>query len=906
VALHKDFPELPYAILDPALRWFPADEALRESSSEKLMPPLVPQLRKKVKEWRDSGYVGATDTSKSLLNWWFNTPHLLPQAYLPSPSGRGAGGEGLAEFQYYFAQREAMETIICLYDVVGVQDKFDLMRFDSSGMVSASMFDETWRRFVVKMATGTGKTKVLSLVLAWSFYHKLYEPESQLARNFLVIAPNIIVLDRIYKDFQGLRIFLKDDPVLPDNGVDGRNWRDDFQLTLHVQDEVRITRPTGNIFLTNIHRVYAGDDIPASPDDENTMDYFLGKRPSGATTDSKVDLGMIVRDIDELMVLNDEAHHIHDPRMAWFKSIEDIHNRLKQKGSTLSLQVDVTATPRHNNGAIFVQTVADYPLVEAISQNVVKHPVLPDAASRAKLVERQSAKYTEKYADYIHLGVIEWRKAYAEHEKMGKKSILFVMTDDTHNCDDVAEYLESNYPDLKDAVLVIHTRNNGDISESTSGKSKEELDKLRRQANEIDGLDSPYKAIVSVMVLKEGWDVRNVTTIVGLRVYGAESKILPEQTLGRGLRKMYSSDIEEYVSVVGTNAFMDFVESIQAEGVVLERKPMGEGTGPKTPLVVEVDKENERKDIDALDIEIPVLTPRVYREYKNLSDLDMSALGYQRVAYLHFSEEEQREIVFKDITTGDVTHTTIMDTAGIADYRSVIGYFAQTIMKDLRLVSGYDVLYGKVKTFVQDDLFDRQVELESPNTLRNLSELAATKTLVETFKRGINALTVQDKGDAEIRDTINLRQTRPFVAKEQGYIIPKKSVFNRIIGDNHFELLFARFLEDCDDDDVVSYAKNYLAVHFKLDYVNADGDISNYYPDFLVKVSSKQVFIVETKGREDLDVPLKMQRLRQWCEDINRVQDDVDYDFVYVDQESFEQYKPTSFHQLVDGFREYK
>ena len=65
------------------------------------------------------------------------------------------------------------------------------------------MFDETWRRFVVKMATGTGKTKVLSLVLAWSFYHKLYEPESELARNFLVIAPNIIVLDRIYKDFQG-------------------------------------------------------------------------------------------------------------------------------------------------------------------------------------------------------------------------------------------------------------------------------------------------------------------------------------------------------------------------------------------------------------------------------------------------------------------------------------------------------------------------------------------------------------------------------------------------------------------------------------------------------------------------------------------------------------------------------
>jgi len=893
MALHQDFPKSPYVVIDPTIRWFPADEALRETSMDKLMPPLVSQLRKKVKEWRDSGYLGATNTSKSLLNWWFGFPHLLPKV-----------DGSMVEFQYYFAQREALETIIYLYDVVGVKDKFDMMRFDSSGLVSANMFDETWRRFVVKMATGSGKTKVLSLVLAWSFFHKLYEPDSELARNFLVIAPNIIVLDRIYKDFQGLRIFIKDDPILPENGVDGHNWRDDFQMTLHVQDEVKITRPTGNIFLTNIHRVYAGDDIPASPDDENTMDYFLGKKPSGATTDSKVDLGMIVRDIDELMVLNDEAHHIHDPRMAWFKSIEDIHNRLKQKGAALSMQVDTTATPRHNNGAIFVQTVADYPLVEAIFQNVVKHPLLPDQPSRAKLVERQSAKYTEKYADYIHLGVIEWRKAYAEHEKMGKKAILFVMTDDTRNCDDVAEYLESNYQDLKDAVLVIHTKKNGEISESSTGKDKEELDKLRKQANDIDSLDSPYKAIISVMVLKEGWDVRNVTTIVGLRPYAAQSNILPEQTLGRGLRKMYPGFIEEYVSVVGTNAFMEFVESIQAEGVVLERKPMGEGTQPKTPLVVEVDKENVKKDIDALDIEIPVLTPRVYREYKNLGDLDIHALGHQRVIYLQFSEEEQREIVFKDITTGQVTHTTILDSVGVADYSSVIGYFAQIIMKDLRLVSGYNVLYGKVKDFVKNELFDHPVELEIPNTLRNLSELVATKTLVETFKKAINALTVKEKGDAEIRDSIKLRQTRPFVAKDQGYLIPKKSVFNRIIGDSHLELLFARFLEDCED--VVSYAKNYMAVHFKLDYVNADGNISNYYPDFMVKLTDKRIFIVETKGIEDLDVPLKMERLRQWCIDINRIQTAIKYDFVYVDQESFEKFRPSSFKQLIDGFRIYK
>ena len=413
MALHPNFPSDPHAILDPAIRWFPADEALRTTSFEKLLPPLVPSLRKEVQAWRDSGYEGATETSRSLLRWWFIEQHLLQ-----SP-GADASGSPMQEFRYFFAQREALETIVFLHDVVGVKDKFDLLRFDSSGAVSSGMFDETWRRLVVKMATGAGKTKVLSLVLAWSFFHKLYEPDSTLARNFLVISPNIIVLDRIYKDFQGLRIFFHD-PVLPDDGYDGRDWRSDFQLTLHVQDEVRVVRKTGNIFLTNIHRVYAGNESIASPDDEDTMDYFFGPRPTGATTDSKVDLGMIVRDIEELVVLNDEAHHIHDKSLAWFKSIEDIHNRLLQKDAALSLQVDVTATPRHNNGAIFVQTVCDYPLVEAISQNVVKHPVLPDQASRAKLQERQSAKFTEKYADYLNLGVIEWRKAYAEHEKLGK------------------------------------------------------------------------------------------------------------------------------------------------------------------------------------------------------------------------------------------------------------------------------------------------------------------------------------------------------------------------------------------------------------------------------------------------------------------------------------------------------
>ena len=170
-------------------------------------------------------------------------------------------------------------------------------------------------------------------------------------------------------------------------------------------------------------------------------------------------------------------------------------------------------------------------------------------------------------------------------------------------------------------MLVIHTKNNGEISEAASGKSKEELEILRKQSNEIDTWKSPYKAIVSVLMLKEGWDVRNVTVIVGLRAYAAKSNILPEQTLGRGLRRMYfGSDQRETVSVMGTPAFMEFVESIQSEGVTFERVADGRrgGRQRQESLVVEVDTENADKDIDALDIALPRLTRRFNREFKDL------------------------------------------------------------------------------------------------------------------------------------------------------------------------------------------------------------------------------------------------------------------------------------------------
>src|SRR6478735_1456635 len=120
MALHPRFPLSPYEVLPPDVRWFPAAEEMRATAYEKLLPPLVANIRREVDGWRKGGYVGASPTSLSLLEWWFKTDHLVEQA------------DGTqAQFRYYFAQREAVETVIWLYDVRSARDKFDLMRFSS-------------------------------------------------------------------------------------------------------------------------------------------------------------------------------------------------------------------------------------------------------------------------------------------------------------------------------------------------------------------------------------------------------------------------------------------------------------------------------------------------------------------------------------------------------------------------------------------------------------------------------------------------------------------------------------------------------------------------------------------------------------------------------------------------------
>jgi type III restriction enzyme len=161
--------------------------------------PLVPAIREKLNAWRDGGHKGISDTTRILLNYWFYTDHRLP-------NGR--------KFAYHYFQREAVETLIYLFEVAKVRRHKGLVEaFATRSDLRLLQYDD-FAHYCVKMATGSGKTKVMSLAIAWQFFNAVAEARDDFAKTFLLIAPNVIVFERLRTDFEGGRVF-RADPVVP-------------------------------------------------------------------------------------------------------------------------------------------------------------------------------------------------------------------------------------------------------------------------------------------------------------------------------------------------------------------------------------------------------------------------------------------------------------------------------------------------------------------------------------------------------------------------------------------------------------------------------------------------------------------------------------------------------------------
>jgi type III restriction enzyme len=824
--------------------------------------PCVPAIRKAVAEWKAGGYNGVTPTTRALLNHWFYTDHRLPNR---------------RKFAYHPSQQEAIETLIYLYEVAGVRRQKALLETFAPGGITPQLlqYDE-FPRYCVKMATGSGKTKVIALAIAWHYFNAVRESSEDYAKTFLLLAPNVIVYERLCTDFAGGRIF-KADPILPPEMQ--LEW--DFDVYLRGEGERASSQ--GALYLTNIQQLH---NRPDNEDDEpDIMTQMLGSRPPANKVEVEDFDRRIAARAGHCMVLNDEAHHTHDEKLKWNEVIRDLHAALDPCSI---LQLDFTATPRYSRGALFTWTVFDYPLKQAILDAIVKRPVKGVSSG---IQEQQSAIASVRYRSYLTAGVERWREYREQLAPLDKKPILFVMMNDTAEADDVEDYLKKTYPSEfgGEKLLNIHTDRSGEVS-------KKDLEAARKIARRADAADSPVNGIVSVLMLREGWDVQNVTVVVGLRPYSSKANILPEQTIGRGLRLMFrdmGTTYTERVDIIGNKAFLDFVDALEKEeDIQLEKFEIG-----KDKLVI-VAIEPDPAKLDR-DISVPQLTPILARKKtlaEEIAALDVRAFG---CPLLPMKENDATAQNFRYEGYDLLTLEKIVER----EYRipepqtaqEVISYYAKRIAQDVKLPSQFAALAPKVKEFLECKAFGQPVSLDSPSMIKAISSNVASYVTIRTFVNALRGLVVEQLTPQLINAGKKLSETPAFPWSRQT-LAARKTVFNLAACDNEFEKRFAQFVEDAPD--VERFAKLPAQFGFAIEYTDNALNLRYYEPDFAVVLSDGTHYLVETKGREDVDVAHKDRAAAFWCENATLLTG-TDWQYIKVPQSEFDKLRPTEFTDLT-------
>jgi type III restriction enzyme len=828
--------------------------------------PAVPLIRQAVASWRDGNYAGISDTTRALLRWWF------------PPDGHRIGRGMGRTFRYHPFQRQAIETLIYLYEVEEVRTQKALLEtFVRRPDLQLLQYDD-FARYCLKMATGSGKTKVISLAIAWQYLNAVVEARDDFGRTFLLLAPNVIVYERLRSDFANGRIF-RSDPVIPPE------FRLYWDLEVYLRGEAERAASTGALYLTNVQQLHARD---AEDDEPDPMTLVLGPRPPTRAEETVGFADRVVARGGTCLVVNDEAHHTHDEKLKWNEIIRGVHDRLVPAGGGIA-QLDVTATPRYGKGGeLFTWTVFDYRLKQAILDGIVKRPM---KGVTVGIKDARSDIASVKYRGYLAAGVERWREYRTQLEPLGKKPVLFVMMNETHDADDVADFLRTKYPEdfAGDKLLVIHTNRSGDIARAGE-------EEARRAAREVDHDTSPVNAIVSVLMLREGWDVQNVTVIVGLRPYSSKANILPEQTLGRGLRLMFRGEgtgYTERVDVIGTAKFMELVEQLEKdEDLKLEQFELG-----RDHLVIRTIAPDLAKM--AMDIEVPVLTPILIRK-KTLAE-EISALDVASFECSPFpmkegtAESKNFRYEGYDVITMEklVEREYAMpepQTAG-----EVISFYAKRIAQEVKLPSQFAALAPKVREFLATRAFGKPVELEGKAMIHAISSNVAHFVTVDVFVKALRKLVVEEQ-EPHLVASRRLSETPPFPYSRPNAFAASRTVFNFAACDNDFEERFARFLQM--SPDVIAFAKLPPQFGFAIEYTDAAASLRYYEPDFVAVLEDGGRRLIETKGREDPDVAHKDRAARLWCENATQLTGQ-QWRYLKVPQAGFDKLQPSVYRDLV-------
>jgi type III restriction enzyme len=594
---------------------------------------LVNTIRERVKAWRQRSYPGVTPITRQLLNHWNNPDR---------------------ERKLFFCQREAVETLIWLVEASAAEKQ---------GIAISR--DNGLTRYACKMATGSGKTVVMGMVIAWQVLNKLANPQDRrFSDAVLLVCPNLTIRERLQVLF----------PWKPGN------YYERFDLVPRGMLE-RLRQ--GRFQITNWHLFQPRDD---------------SRSTSVVQRGAESDTAFCRRVLKELgnkqniLVINDEAHHAYRPAPLPEELREQLSEEEKSEREEATVWVsgldriqsvrsvnfcaDFSATPfyikgsGYSEGEPFPWIVSDFSLVDAIESGIVKIPRVPVDDNTGALIpkyfrlwehinqqlpasERQTARRRAKPESVLReaegaLATLasEWKKTFEEFQRAGSAvpPAMIVVCDNTDLAKLVHEHIAGGnvLPELANAqngevTFRIDTKLLAEAEAVLEGETKADAaERLRKVVDTIgkiewEGEGEPpgknIRCVVSVGMLNEGWDAQNVTQILGLRAF--TSQLLCEQVVGRGLRRLNYDDFTEpeYVDVYG----------VPFEVIPVKKKPVSRSEVQKVSTLVRALPERKHLEITFPRVEGYIVDVR--------SRIRLNLSG---VPYLQIGGEEPTEVTVKD------------------------------------------------------------------------------------------------------------------------------------------------------------------------------------------------------------------------------------------------------------------
>jgi type III restriction enzyme len=811
----------------------------------------VNSLRDEVRAWRDAGYPGTAMVSRRLLEWWFERDEERKSI------GR----------RFFFCQQEAIETVIFLYEVQGrrkMPETGDLLRY------------------ALKLATGTGKTVVMALLVAWSTLHKRKVSGSSLSANFFVMAPNITVRDRVSGMPRG-------DGLYPSGE---RNLYDDFQMIPpEYRDEFHpnvIVRNWQGIPLEGkredwVPESVVGDGrfIPAS---------VLRAMQRRAQQDPNAAIRRVLGGWRDLVVINDEAHHVYGEKrtrkgedleyIKWHKILDRI-----SRAARVSLVVDMSATPWYGSGSpkpdgtLFEWLVSDFSVYDAFESGLVKVVRLPDPDEKGHIYldlwdAVKGAKTKEEYLRACKGAIAtiysSWSKDFKEWGSTldfarGPSPVLLCVTDNAERARWLFEHLTRDYDllrnqDDEDRRKWVTIQIDSKVFDADKGNEAV----LREMVNTVGRQGKPgerVRCIVSVNMLTEGWDVQSVTHMLGLRAFG--SPLLTEQIIGRGLRRTNYDVLNQPLNERPEGA----EETVDAFGIpfvgfpVEKRKRPKAGEWGQKPVWIEADKKKDRHRLRV---------PNVRSWAVGITELLSDVIRVPELPQLPVTL--QPEVRVKPVVGG---HPEAVLT--LEDFRNewpvlrTAFLLGQELLEatnpggasDLGLGPTFDELldvaiqYLETRTVTSAGGDIRDVGIYS---LRRQAQDVLENAIRNSGMPGVEPVPILASPD--FLDTANLRRFQWTGILADG----KRCHTNKVPCHTDLEKQFADFLDAAGD--VVRYFKN-ERFGFSVTYYENNRP-RQYYPDFIVAVREADgrevMWLAETKGEIRTNTALKRQAAESWCE----------------------------------------